>query len=63
MLGYWWGDVKYTGPGMSCPSLSSMEGQRQPPSFSWESYIQHTWEWEEEMSGPKYGGRDGYSQA
>lgn len=31
--------------------------------LSWESYIQHTWEWEEEMSGPRYGGRDGYSQA
>lgn len=33
MLGDWWGDVKYAGPGMSCPSLSSTEGQRQPPLF------------------------------
>lgn len=31
MLGDWWEDVKCAGPGMSCPSLSPMEGQRQPP--------------------------------
>lgn len=31
MLGDWWGDVKFAGPGISCPSLSSTEGQRQLP--------------------------------
>lgn len=31
MLGHWWRDVTFAGPGMSCPSLSSTEGQRQLP--------------------------------
>lgn len=66
MLGDHWGRVECAGPGMSCPSLCSMEDgliEVATPPLPRRATAKCTWEWEEEMPGPKYGGRDGYLQA